>query len=119
MILDAIVSPSIELMADFGPLVPEPVMVLEQGAFLFQTPLRNFDGGVQLVVPSLPTLLPRPPVNAKLLLHSLRDVTPLLDLPNLDDLPEGFVFLSNIRNTSLVQAFLSPIIVNNNRGYLT
>ena len=109
MVLYTIISSPLELLADSGPFVPILIMILKEDPLLVGGPLLILDGRIELIVPSLSALLASPSKDFELDFHSSRNSTPLLDFFNLNDVQQGVVLLSSRDDTSLVQAFLSPI----------
>ena len=78
MVLDGIVCPSWEFRRDLGPLVADARVFYEDGPIFIFRPGLLRDGGVEVVVPSLSTLL------ADSTREMRRDGRPLLPAPSLD-----------------------------------
>lgn len=57
VILDRVVSASLEVLGDLCPAVTESLMSEEQQPLLLITPLLLLDVGIQMIVPTLSTLL--------------------------------------------------------------
>ena len=62
MVLDGVVSPAWDQLGDLGPLVPPLLVRVVDDPVLLVSPGRLLDLRIEMIVPSLPTLLPDPPL---------------------------------------------------------
>ena len=90
MVFDRVLCPAFEHLCDLGPLVPVLLLQNEKDQVFLGTPLGLFDFWVQVVVPSLTTLLAYfarqmlgdfAPVARALLLHELDEESVLIWAP--------------------------------------
>ncbi len=58
MILYSVISSALEVLGDISPLVADPLVVDEEKPLFLVAPSDLLDPWVQVVVPSLPALLP-------------------------------------------------------------
>ena len=58
MILDGVVSSAVQILGDLGPAIPQQSVGQEQHPLLKLTPFLLLDLRVQVIVPTLTTLLP-------------------------------------------------------------
>lgn len=82
MILYSIISSTIEVLGDISPLVADPLVVDEEKPLFLVAPSDLLDPWVQVVMPSLPALLPDSPGQ---LLSYLRPLLWAIKLNKLDD----------------------------------
>lgn len=82
MVLDSIICATVEDLGDLSPLVAHASMIEVEEELLLQAPCDLLDVGIQMVVPSLSTLLSNPP--RKL----LGDLSPFLGAVQLDELKD-------------------------------
>lgn len=96
MILDGIVGSSRQKFGDFGPLITNGFMTLQDLAILFHAPCFFANGGIQIVVPSFTTLFPRASRQTR------GNLGPLLGPKLLDEADDGTVFLFGPRSLDRV-----------------
>ena len=101
--------PALQEFGDFGPVVAQGVVELQELVLLAGRPLLVPDGAVEVVVVSLTALLPVPVRNLILLLQQPRYLGPLLHASLLVQFLQSAVFLHSPLPTFGVQAFLSVI----------
>ena len=89
MVLDGVVRAAFEHLGDLRPLIIDDAVHEEQNPLLFFVPVNFLDSGVQVIVPSLATLL------ADAAIEVLTDQSPFLRSISDDQLEDAPVFFSS------------------------